>query len=157
MVVMSADKANALGLIPMATIRGYSSAALEPAMMGLGPVAATRKLMKRTGFTIQDFDLIELNEAFAAQALATSFELGVPNERLNVNGGAIALGHPIGTSGARILVTLLHELEKRGGAIWASISMCRRRPRRSIGNRESEFWTLIIKHKWRDRLERVTD
>lgn len=115
LVVMSAEKAESLGLKPMARIHGYASAALDPSVMGLGPIGAARKLLQRTGLAIGDIDLFELNEAFAAQSLAVGRELGVPDDKLNVNGGAIALGHPIGASGARVLVTLLHELEKRGG------------------------------------------
>jgi acetyl-CoA C-acetyltransferase len=91
--------------------------------MGLGPIGATRKLLQRAGLSTSDIDLFELNEAFAAQSLAVSRELGVPEDRLNVNGGAIALGHPIGASGARVLVTLLHELHKRGGR-YGVASLC---------------------------------
>jgi acetyl-CoA C-acetyltransferase len=88
-------------------------AGVEPRIMGIGPVAATRKVMSRTGYKISDFDLIEANEAFAAQSVAVAHDLEFPLDRLNVNGGAIALGHPVGCSGTRILVTLLHEMEKR--------------------------------------------
>jgi len=123
LVVMSADKAEAMGLQPLATIRGYASTALHPQWMGLGPIASIRQLLQRTGLSIADIDLFELNEAFAAQALAVSQELGVPDDRLNVNGGAIALGHPIGASGARVLVTLLHELGRRGGR-YGIASLC---------------------------------
>ncbi|MFB7816358.1 acetyl-CoA C-acetyltransferase [Paenibacillus chitinolyticus] len=114
-VVMSAEEAGRRGLKPLARIKGYASAALDPAVMGLGPVSAVRRLLNRTGVPIDGIDLFEFNEAFAAQSLAVGRELGVPPEKLNVNGGAIALGHPIGASGARVLVTLLHELERRGG------------------------------------------
>ncbi|MGU3473713.1 acetyl-CoA C-acetyltransferase [Paenibacillus sp. D51F] len=117
LVVMSGTRADELGLKPLARIRGYASAALDPAFMGLGPIDSTRRLLAPTGLTIADIDLFELNEAFAVQALAVSRELGVPQERLNVNGGAVALGHPIGASGSRILVTLLHELSRRGGGL----------------------------------------
>lgn len=113
LVVMSAEKAAELGLNPLARIAGYASAALDPSVMGLGPIYATRRLFEKTGLSMADIDLVEANEAFAAQSLAVGRELEVPREKLNVNGGAIALGHPIGASGARILVTLLHELEKR--------------------------------------------
>jgi acetyl-CoA C-acetyltransferase len=123
LVIMSADKAEEFGLVPMASIRGYTSIGLDPAMMGMGPLESVRKLLKKTGLAIHDFDLLELNEAFAAQALAVGLELGVPEEKLNVNGGAIALGHPIGASGARILVTLLHEMEKREGR-YGLASLC---------------------------------
>ncbi|VBB07030.1 thiolase active site [Lucifera butyrica] len=113
LVVMSADKARQLDLKPMARIRSYASGGVDPAIMGMGPVPATRKALAKAGLTIADLDLIEANEAFAAQFLAVGKELGLPKEKVNVNGGAIALGHPIGASGARILVTLLHALEKR--------------------------------------------
>ena len=114
LVVMSAAKAEALGLKPMARITGWASAGVDPRMMGIGPVPAMRKLFQRTGLTIADFDLVELNEAFAAQVLAVLRDEPIPAEKLNVNGGAIALGHPIGCTGARIIVTLLHEMQKRG-------------------------------------------
>jgi len=114
LVVMSADKAKALGLKPLAKIVGYGSGGVDPAIMGMGPVAATRKALAKAGLTIGDIDLIEANEAFAAQFLAVGKELGFPKDKVNVKGGAIALGHPIGASGARILVTLLHAMEERG-------------------------------------------
>jgi acetyl-CoA C-acetyltransferase len=117
LVVMSAERAVELGLKPLARIRGYASSALEPSLMGLGPIEAARLLFKKTGVSLGDIDLFEMNEAFAAQSLAVGHDLGIPSEKLNVNGGAIALGHPIGASGARILVTLLHELEKRDGKL----------------------------------------
>jgi acetyl-CoA C-acetyltransferase len=113
LVVMSADKAKALGLQPLAKIVSYASAGVDPAVMGLGPIDATKKALARAGLTVADIDLIESNEAFAAQSLAVAQTLGFPDEKVNVNGGAIALGHPIGASGARILVTLLHEMQKR--------------------------------------------
>jgi acetyl-CoA C-acetyltransferase len=116
-VVMSAEKAVELGLKPLARIRGYASSALEPSMMGLGPIGAARLLFKKTGVSLDDIDLFEMNEAFASQSLAVGRDLGIPSEKLNVNGGAIALGHPIGASGARILVSLLHELDKRDGKL----------------------------------------
>lgn len=114
-VVMSAQRADQLGLKPLARIVNYASAGVNPAVMGLGPIFATRKLLEKTGLRMDDMDLVEANEAFAAQALAVGKELAIPQERLNVNGGAIALGHPIGASGTRILVTLLHELQRRQG------------------------------------------
>ncbi len=114
LVVMSADKAKALGLKPLAKIVGYGSGGVDPSIMGMGPVSATRKALAKAGLTIGDIDLIEANEAFAAQFLAVGKELGFMKEKVNVNGGAIALGHPIGASGARILVTLLHAMEARG-------------------------------------------
>ncbi|MCG7211425.1 acetyl-CoA C-acetyltransferase [Paenibacillus mucilaginosus] len=113
LVVMSAERARELGVQPLARIRGYAQAALDPAVMGLGPVDAVRRLVQKTGVALDSVELFELNEAFAAQSLAVMRELGVPADRVNVNGGAIALGHPIGASGARVLVTLLHELARR--------------------------------------------
>lgn len=113
LIVMSEEKAKELGVKPMATWVGGELAGVEPRIMGIGPVAATRKVMEKTGYQIGDFDLIEANEAFAAQSVAVAHDLGFNNDILNVNGGAIALGHPVGASGCRILVTLLHEMEKR--------------------------------------------
>lgn len=112
-LLMSADKAQALGLKPMARIAGYASAGVDPAVMGIGPVDATRRTLARAGWALQQLDLIEANEAFAAQALSVGKELGWDTNKVNVNGGAIALGHPIGASGCRILVTLLHEMIRR--------------------------------------------
>ena len=114
-LVMSADKAKELGVKPMARFVGGATGGVDPAIMGIGPVESTRKLFARTGLSMDDLDLIEANEAFAAQALAVGKELNIPPEKLNVNGGAIALGHPVGASGCRILITLLHELSARGG------------------------------------------
>ena len=113
LLLMSADKAKALGLTPLARIASYASAGLDPATMGMGPVPAARKALQRAGWTPQDLDLLEINEAFAAQACAVHQEMGWDLAKVNVNGGAIALGHPIGASGARILVTLLHEMQRR--------------------------------------------
>lgn len=113
-VVMSEEKAKELGVTPMATWVAGALAGVDPTIMGIGPVAATRKVMAKTGMNIDDFDLIEANEAFAAQSLAVAHDLGINNDKLNVNGGAIALGHPVGASGCRILVTLLHEMQARG-------------------------------------------
>ena len=113
LLLASAQKAKALGLPVLAWIRGYASAGVDPAVMGIGPVPATQKTLNKAGWRIGDLDLIEANEAFAAQALAVNQELGWDTARVNVNGGAIALGHPIGASGARILVTLVHELIRR--------------------------------------------
>ncbi|CAM3767461.1 acetyl-CoA C-acetyltransferase [Alicyclobacillus pomorum] len=115
LVVMSAEKANELGLKPLARVVSYGSAGVDPSVMGLGPIDATRKALGKAGLAVEDMDLVEANEAFAAQALAVGRDLEFNPERLNVNGGAIALGHPIGASGARVLVTLLHELQKREG------------------------------------------
>ena len=112
-VVMSEEKAKELGVTPMATWVQGALAGVEPEVMGIGPVAATRKVMERTGLTVDDMDLIEANEAFAAQSVAVAKELGFDMSKVNVNGGAVALGHPVGASGCRILVTLLHEMQKR--------------------------------------------
>lgn len=113
-VLASTDKARELGLTPLARVTGWASAGVDPRLMGIGPVPAMRKLFQRTGVTIDDFDLVELNEAFAAQVLAVLRDQPIPTDKLNVNGGAIALGHPIGCTGTRIIVTLLHEMKKRG-------------------------------------------
>ena len=112
-VVMSEEKAKELGVKPMATWVTGALAGVAPEIMGIGPVAATRKVMDRTGMKIEDFDVIEANEAFAAQSVAVQKELGFTDEQLNPNGGAVALGHPVGASGCRILVTLLHEMEAK--------------------------------------------
>ncbi|MDB5807389.1 MAG: acetyl-CoA acetyltransferase [Betaproteobacteria bacterium] len=112
-VMMSAEKARALGLTPLAKIRAYSSAGVDPAIMGMGPVPATQLCLKKAGWSAKDLDLMEINEAFAAQAIAVNKELGWDTSKINVNGGAIAIGHPIGASGCRILVTLIHEMIKR--------------------------------------------
>jgi acetyl-CoA C-acetyltransferase len=112
-VVMSRAKANALGLQPLATIKSYASAGVDPRIMGMGPVPATRRALEKAGLTLGQLDLIEANEAFAAQSVAVRKELGLDPEKVNVNGGAIALGHPIGASGTRVLVTLLHEMQRR--------------------------------------------
>ena len=112
-VVMSEEKAKELGVKPMATFVAGALGGVDPSIMGVGPVAATKKVMAKTGLTVDDMDLIEANEAFAAQSVAVAKELGFNKDKLNVNGGAIALGHPVGASGCRILVTLLHEMQKR--------------------------------------------
>jgi len=112
-VVMTAKKAAALGLTPLARIAAFGTSGLDPAQMGLGPVPASRKALARAGWNVQDVDLFELNEAFAAQACAVNLQLEVDPSKVNVNGGAIAIGHPIGASGCRILVTLLHEMQRR--------------------------------------------
>lgn len=112
-MVLSEEKAESLGIEPMARVVAYASAGVDPAIMGIGPVPAVRKLLDKTGLSLGDIDLIELNEAFAAQVLACQRELELDLSRVNVNGGAIALGHPIGATGARIVVTLLHEMVKR--------------------------------------------
>lgn len=113
LVVMSAEKAAKLGLKPLATILAGASAGVDPAVMGLGPIPASQKALAMAGLTVDQMDLIEANEAFAVQALAVARGLGLASEKINVNGGAIALGHPVGASGARILVTLLYELKRR--------------------------------------------
>jgi acetyl-CoA C-acetyltransferase len=113
-LVMSAKRAAALGLKAMAVIRAYASAGLDPSIMGMGPVPASRICLKKAGWSAQDLDLMEINEAFAAQACAVNQEMGWDTSKINVNGGAIAIGHPIGASGCRILVTLLHEMGRRG-------------------------------------------
>ena len=114
LVLASGETAKARGLKPRAKILGWASAGVDPRIMGIGPVPAIQKLRARIGLSLDDFDLVELNEAFAAQVLAVLDEAPIAADRLNVNGGAIALGHPIGATGARMVVTLLHELERRG-------------------------------------------
>jgi len=113
-MVMSAAKAAALGLTPLATIKSYASAAIDPKIMGMGPVPSSRLALQKAGWKAADLDLLEVNEAFAAQACAVNNEMGWDTSKINVNGGAIALGHPIGASGCRVLVTLLHEMQRRG-------------------------------------------
>lgn len=113
LVVMSKDKADELGLKPLATIKSYASAGVDPIIMGIGPVPSSQKALEKAGLTVADLDLVEANEAFAAQSVAVGRDLGFDPSKLNVNGGAIALGHPIGASGARILITLLYEMQKR--------------------------------------------
>jgi acetyl-CoA C-acetyltransferase len=112
-VVASGEKVKELGLRPLARIRAVSAAAVPPSIMGIGPVPATKKALTKAGMTMADIDLIEVNEAFAAQALAVIRELGMDEDKVNVNGGAIALGHPVGCSGARIVVTLIYALQQR--------------------------------------------
>ncbi|CAD6510524.1 acetyl-CoA C-acetyltransferase [Paraburkholderia metrosideri] len=112
-LVMSAKKAEALGLKPLARIKAYATSGLDPKVMGMGPVPASRRCLERAGWTPADLDLMEINEAFAAQACAVNQQMGWDTSKINVNGGAIAIGHPIGASGCRILVTLLHEMQKR--------------------------------------------
>jgi acetyl-CoA C-acetyltransferase len=113
LILMSEEKAKSLELTPLVTICSYANAGVDPAIMGTGPIPATRKALEKAGLTIEDMDLVEANEAFASQALCVLRELDVDTDRVNVNGGAIALGHPIGASGARILVTLIHEMKRR--------------------------------------------
>jgi acetyl-CoA C-acetyltransferase len=113
LLLMSDKKANELGLKPLAVIRSFAAAGVDPRIMGIGPVPATKKVLKKAGLTLSDIELIELNEAFAAQSLACINELGLDKSIVNVNGGAIALGHPVGSSGSRILITLLYEMRRR--------------------------------------------
>jgi acetyl-CoA C-acetyltransferase len=114
MLVLSAERAAQLGVTPMARIVDWTAAGVDPKVMGIGPVPAVKKLLERNKLTLADVDLVELNEAFAAQVLACDRDLKFDMDRVNVNGGAIALGHPIGATGARICVTLLHEMKRRG-------------------------------------------
>lgn len=113
LVVMSKEKCDELGLTPLATIKSYASAGVDPKIMGYGPVPSTKKALERANLTIEDIDLIEANEAFAAQSLAVVKDLEIDTEKVNVNGGSISIGHPVGASGARILITLLYEMQKR--------------------------------------------
>ncbi len=122
-VVMSESRARAEGRTPLARIRAYASAGVPPRIMGMGPVPAVRAALERAGLSVGDIDLFELNEAFAAQSVAVGRELAVPDHKLNVNGGAIALGHPIGASGTRIMVTLLHAMHKRDATVGVA-GMC---------------------------------
>ena len=115
LVIASEERARALGIEPLAAFAGSAVAGVDPRVMGIGPIPAVRKLLARAGVEIGDVDLVELNEAFASQSLAVVRELGIDQERVNVNGGAIALGHPLGMSGARLVVSLAHELRRRGG------------------------------------------
>jgi acetyl-CoA C-acetyltransferase len=115
LVIASEERAKQLGVEPLGAFVGSAVAGVDPRVMGIGPVPAVRKLLERAGIDVSDLDLVELNEAFASQSLVVIRELGLDPEKVNVNGGAIALGHPLGMSGARLVVTLLHELRRRGG------------------------------------------
>jgi acetyl-CoA C-acetyltransferase len=115
LVIASEEKAEELGVAPLGVFVGSAAAGVDPRLMGVGPVPAVRKLLARTGVSVGELDLIELNEAFASQSLAVVRDLGLDDQKVNVNGGAIALGHPLGMSGARLVVSLLHELRRRGG------------------------------------------
>jgi acetyl-CoA acyltransferase len=115
-VVMSRDRAQALGITPLARVAGYATAGVKPELFGIGPVPAIGRLLDRARLTLKDIDLVEINEAFAAQVIACLRELAIDPDRLNVNGGAIALGHPLGCTGARIVTTLVHEMRRRGAA-----------------------------------------
>ena len=123
LVIASEERARDLGIEPLGTYVGSAVAGVDPAVMGIGPVPSVRKLLDRTGVSVEALDLVELNEAFASQSLAVIRELGIDEERVNVNGGAIAIGHPLGMSGARLVVTLLHELRRRGGR-YGLATMC---------------------------------
>ena len=123
LVIASEERARNLGVEPLGTFAGSAAAGVDPAVMGIGPIPAVRKLLERTGVGVDEIDLVELNEAFASQSLAVVRELGIDEERVNVNGGAIAIGHPLGMSGARLVVTLLHELRRRGGR-YGLATMC---------------------------------
>jgi acetyl-CoA acyltransferase len=122
-VVMSADKAKALGIQPLAYFRGFQIAGVPPEIMGIGPVPAVRKLLKKHGLTVKDIDVFEMNEAFASQAYYCQQQLEIPDEKLNVNGGAIALGHPLGCTGAKLTATALAELNRKKGR-FAIVTMC---------------------------------
>ncbi len=122
-VIMSADKARELGITPLARFISFAAVGVEPEYMGIGPVAAVPKALKLAGLELSDIDLFELNEAFAAQALAVVRELGIPLDKLNVNGGAIALGHPLGATGAKLTASLIYELRRRGGR-YGMVTMC---------------------------------
>jgi len=122
-VIASEEKARELGIAPLGSFAGSAVAGVDPRVMGIGPIPAVRKLLDRTGLSVDQLDLVELNEAFASQSLAVVRELGIDEEKLNVNGGAIAIGHPLGMSGARLTVTLLHELRRRGGRFGVA-TMC---------------------------------
>ncbi|GED32783.1 acetyl-CoA C-acetyltransferase [Brevibacillus centrosporus] len=124
LLIMTKEKADELGVKPLARIIANASAGVDPSIMGYGPVPATEKVLKKAGLSIADIDLIEANEAFAVQSLSVGKALGFDSEKVNVNGGAIALGHPIGASGARILVTLIHELHKREGVKYGLATLC---------------------------------
>ncbi len=123
LVITSEERARELGVEPLGAFVGSAAAGVDPAVMGIGPVPAVRKLLERTGVDVGDVDLVELNEAFASQSLAVVRDLGIDEERVNVNGGAIAIGHPLGMSGARLVVSLLHELRRRGGR-YGLATMC---------------------------------
>jgi acetyl-CoA acyltransferase len=122
-LLMSRDRAKSLGLSPLGVFRAFVSVGVDPAIMGIGPVPAVKKLLSRTGLTVADIDLFEINEAFASQAVYVQRTLEIPDAKLNVNGGAIALGHPLGCTGAKLTATVLHELGRRGGR-YAVVSMC---------------------------------
>ena len=123
MVIASEKKAHEFGIEPLGAFVASAVAGVDPRVMGIGPVPAVRRLLERTGVAVEQLDLVELNEAFASQSLAVIRELGLEEEKVNVNGGAIAIGHPLGMSGARLVVSLLHELRRRGGR-YGVATMC---------------------------------
>ena len=122
-LVMSRDTANKLGIKPLGVFKAFATVGVDPEIMGIGPVPAVRKLLAKTGLQISDIDLFELNEAFASQSLYCQTQLGIPDDKVNVNGGAIALGHPLGCTGAKLTASALHELRRRGGRR-AIVTMC---------------------------------
>jgi acetyl-CoA C-acetyltransferase len=124
LLLMSRKKAEQLGLQPLALMKANASVGLDPRVMGLGPIPASKRALEKAGLTIDDIDLIEANEAFAAQSIAVIRDLGLQQEKVNVNGGAVALGHPIGASGARVLVTLVHELQRRKESRYGLAALC---------------------------------
>ena len=121
--MLSAAKADKLGIKGLGYFRAFATAGVDPSIMGIGPIPAVRKLFAKTGLSVKDIDLFEVNEAFASQSVYVQQELGIPDEKLNVNGGAIALGHPLGCTGAKLAATALHELRRRGGR-YAIVTMC---------------------------------
>ena len=122
-LMMTREQANQLGLKPLATFRAFTTVGVDPALMGIGPLPAIQKLWKKTGLSVKDVDLFEINEAFGSQCVYVQRELGIPDEKLNVNGGALAMGHPLGCTGAKLTATALYELKRRGGR-YAVVSMC---------------------------------
>jgi acetyl-CoA acyltransferase len=122
-LIATAKKAEALGLPRLGYFRQFVSVGVDPAIMGIGPLPAIKRLFEKTGLSVKDIDLFEINEAFACQAVYVQRQLGIPDEKLNVNGGAIALGHPLGCTGAKLVATALHELKRRNGK-YAVVSMC---------------------------------
>jgi acetyl-CoA acyltransferase len=122
-LVTTAEKAKELGVEPLAYLRAFTTVGVDPAIMGIGPLPAVQKLLAKTGLSIADIDLVEMNEAFASQSIYCQRELGIPDEKLNVNGGAIALGHPLGCTGAKLTATALYELKRRNGK-YAIVTMC---------------------------------
>ena len=113
-ILMSEDKAKELGITPMAKVISVATTGVDPDVMGIGPISASNKALGKAGLTVEDIDLFEINEAFASQCIACQRELGIPDDKLNVNGGGISLGHPVGATGSRLIVTLMYELKKRG-------------------------------------------